>query len=528
MESAVALYFRLSQEDVDARGNSLKDESNSIQSQRFMLRSFIANHPDLKDRPVMEFADDGFTGTNFDRPHFQQMMDQVKSGNVSCIVVKDLSRFGRNYLEVGDYLEHLFPFLGVRFLSINDHYDSNDYMGSTGGLDVAFRNLIYQRYSQDLSEKVKSAKHMRMAQGKHISSCPYGYMKKPGIKDKMFIDPVTGPIVKDIFLSAINGMKTTEIAASLNARGIPTPMVYKKLSRRGYENDAMWSHQAVLRIIRDYKYTGAMVTFKCENLTIRAKTSHKRSPEEWIVIEDCHDPIVTHEEYDKANATIRKVRYNPPKKTDQRDRVYFCGHCGRRLRKTFGLDEYYSCATQLYKKEAVCKDIFWSRSDLENVLLAAYRSQLQLMSKENAQIIRQPSSDPVKELRLWQKAIEEELAATDAKNLKYYEAYRNGSITREAFLQKKSELVQRKELLAQEKGNLQEQVETLLRDQRDMKSKIDQLAAFSDLQSKSDEELRKQMYDAIDRVTVYCSRELDITWKMGNIFAGTFEKEPVQ
>lgn len=437
MESAVALYFRLSQEDVDARGNSLKDESNSIQSQRFMLRSFIANHPDLKDRPVMEFADDGFTGTNFDRPHFQQMMDQVKSGNVSCIVVKDLSRFGRNYLEVGDYLEHLFPFLGVRFLSINDHYDSNDYMGSTGGLDVAFRNLIYQRYSQDLSEKVKSAKHMRMAQGKHISSCPYGYMKKPGIKDKMFIDPVTGPIVKDIFLSAINGMKTTEIAASLNARGIPTPMVYKKLSRRGYENDAMWSHQAVLRIIRDYKYTGAMVTFKCENLTIRAKTSHKRSPEEWIVIEDCHDPIVTHEEYDKANATIRKVRYNPPKKTDQRDRVYFCGHCGRRLRKTFGLDEYYSCATQLYKKEAVCKDIFWSRSDLENVLLAAYRSQLQLMSKENAQIIRQPSSDPVKELRLWQKAIEEELASTDAKNLKYYEAYRNGSITREAFLQKK-------------------------------------------------------------------------------------------
>ena len=263
-------------------------------------------------------------------------------------------------------------------------------------------------------------------------------------------------------------------------------------------------------------------------MTIRAKTSHKRSPEEWIVIEDCHDPIVTHEEYDKANATIRKVRYNPPKKTDQRDRVYFCGHCGRRLRKTFGLDEYYSCATQLYKKEAVCKDIFWSRSDLENVLLAAYRSQLQLMSKENAQIIRQPSSDPVKELRLWQKAIEEELASTDAKNLKYYEAYRNGSITREAFLQKKSELVQRKELLAQEKGNLQEQVETLLRDQRDMKSKIDQLAAFSDLQSKSDEELRKQMYDAIDRVTVYCSRELDITWKMGNIFAGTFEKEPVQ
>ena len=514
MESAVALYCRLSDEDVDARGNSLKDESNSIQSQRFMLRSFVANHPDLNGRPVMEFADDGFTGTNFDRPHFQQMMDRVKSGDVSCIVVKDLSRFGRNYLEVGDYLEHLFPFLGVRFISINDHYDSNDYVGSTGGLDVAFRNLIYQRYSQDLSEKVKSAKHMRMAQGKHISSCPYGYMKKPGIKDKMFIDPVTGPVVRDIFLKAINGMKTTEIAAHLNERGIPTPMVYKKLS--------------VLRIIRDYKYTGAMVTFKCENLTIRAKAQHKRPPEEWTIIEDCHDPIVSHEEYDMANATIRKVRYNPPKKTDQRDRVYFCGHCGRRLRKTFGLDEYYSCSTQLYKKEAVCKDISWSRCDLEDVLLAAYKTQLQLMSEEYAQIIRRPVSDPIKEYRLRQKAIEEELASADAKNLQYYEEYRNGSITREAFLQKKGELVRRKELLVQEQEKLQEQMDALIRDQRNMKSKVDQLAASADLQKKSDEELRKQMYDAIDRVTVYCSRELDITWKMGNIFVETFEKELVQ
>jgi site-specific DNA recombinase len=528
VESAVALYFRLSQEDVDARGNSLKDESNSIQSQRFMLRSFIANHPDLNGRPIMEFADDGFTGTNFDRPNFQQMMERVKSGDVSCIVVKDLSRFGRNYLEVGDYLEHLFPFLGVRFIAINDHYDSNDYVGSTGGLDVAFRNLIYQRYSQDLSEKVKSAKHMRMAQGKHICSCPYGYMKKPGIKDKMFIDPVTGPIVRDIFLNAINGMKTTEIAAHLNERGIPTPMVYKKLSRKGYENDAMWSHQAVLRIIRDYKYTGAMVTFKCENLTIRAKAQHKRPPEEWTVIEGCHDPIVSHEEYDMANATIRKVRYNPPKKTDQRDRVYFCGHCGRRLRKTFGLDEYYSCATQLYKKEAVCKDIFWSRSDLEEVLLAAYKSQLQLMSEEYSQIIRQPVSDPVKECRLRQKAIEEELASADAKNLQYYEEYRNGSITREAFLQKKGELVRRKELLVQEQGKLQVQMEDLIREQRKLNSRVDQLAASVDLRRESDDELRKRMYDAIDRVTVYCSRELDITWKMGNIFAGTVEKELVQ
>lgn len=526
MESAVALYFRLSLEDLDVRGNSPKDESNSIQSQRFMLRSFVASHPDLNGKPVLEFADDGYTGTNFDRPQFRNLMELIKSGDVSCIVVKDFSRFGRNYLEVGDYLEHLFPFLGIRFISINDHYDSNDYVGSTGGLDVAFRNLIYQRYSQDLSEKVKSAKHLRMAQGKHICSCPYGYMKKPGIKDKMFIDPVTGPIVRDIFLNAINGMKTTQIAALLNEREIPTPMVYKKISRKGYDNEAMWSHQAVLRIIRDYKYTGAMVTFKCENLTIRAKSQHKRTPEEWTIIENCHDPIVSHEEYESANATIRKGQYNPPNMAMRADRIFYCGHCGRRLRKTFGTDVYFSCATQLYKKGAVCRDILWSQSDLEEVLLPAYRSQLQLMSEEYEQITRPPLSDPIKECQIRLRAIEDELASTDANNLQYYEEYRNGTISREMFMQRKGELAQRKELLYTEREKAQKQEDTLIRERKEQGSRAEQLAAAVDMQKKSDEKLRKQMYGAIDRVTVYCSRELDVTWKVGNIFAVADEQMP--
>ena len=155
---SLALYLRLSQEDEAARGK-LKDESNSIHSQRLLLRQYVKEHEDLACLPIREFVDDGFSGTNFDRPQFQQMMAQVKAGEVGCILVKDLSRFGRNYLEVGDYLEHIFPFLGVRFIAVNDHFDSQEYVGMTTGIEVAFRNLVYQRYSQDLSEKVKSAMH---------------------------------------------------------------------------------------------------------------------------------------------------------------------------------------------------------------------------------------------------------------------------------------------------------------------------------------------------------------------------------
>lgn len=518
MKNCIALYLRLSLEDLESRKDVLNDESSSIQSQRLMLRNHIENILELKELPILEFVDDGHTGTNFERPSFQRMMELVRTGEISCIVVKDLSRFGRNYLEVGDYLEHLFPFLGVRFIAVNDHYDSNDYIGSTGGLDVAFRNFIYQRYSQDLSEKIKTAKHMRMEKGKHITHCPYGYRKQDGIKDKMFVDPVAASIVRDIFHYAIDGKKTTEIAAILNERNIPTPMIYKKLSRKNIQNDVMWSHQAVLRIIKDYKYTGAMVTFKCESETIRAKAQKRKPPEEWVIIENAHEAIVTHEEYERANATIRKVKYNAPKRTDCKDRVYYCGHCGRRLRKTFGLDEYYSCSTKLYRKDAVCSDIFWSRSDIEKIVLSVYRGQLQLLDKANKQIKKQMKKDPLSECRNKQKGIASELETMDLQSLQLYENYRGGIFDREAFLVQKNVLTERKEKLQQELHSLQLEEEMIIREQREMQVCKSSLEVAGDRLRASDDELRTCMYDDIERVTVYHSREIDIKWKFENIF----------
>ena len=142
MKQQIAIYLRLSLEDVDKRTNKLKDESNSIASQRLLINRHLDQNPLLCDLPRIEFYDDGFSGTNFDRPDFAKMIECAKHGEISCIVVKDLSRFGRDYLEVGDYLEHIFPFLGIRFISINDHYDSDDYKGTTGGLDVVMKNIV--------------------------------------------------------------------------------------------------------------------------------------------------------------------------------------------------------------------------------------------------------------------------------------------------------------------------------------------------------------------------------------------------
>ena len=140
MPKAIALYLRLSQEDVDIRRNAAKDESNSISAQRSLITRHIDETPDLCNLPRLEFCDDGFSGTNFSRPDFQRMIELTKQGEIGCIVVKDLSRFGRDYLEVGDYLEHIFPFLGIRFISVNDHYDSSAHDGKTVGMDITFRN----------------------------------------------------------------------------------------------------------------------------------------------------------------------------------------------------------------------------------------------------------------------------------------------------------------------------------------------------------------------------------------------------
>ena len=154
MKKCIAVYLRLSLEDVDKKTNRTKDESNSIAAQRQLIQRYIALNPDLEGLPQMEFCDDGFSGTNFERPDFQRMIDLVRDGQIHIVIVKDLSRFGRDYLEVGDYLEHIFPFLGVRMISINDHYDSENNLGNTAGMDVAFKNLIYDYYSKDLSKKV--------------------------------------------------------------------------------------------------------------------------------------------------------------------------------------------------------------------------------------------------------------------------------------------------------------------------------------------------------------------------------------
>ena len=224
-EYNIAVYIRLSTADEDT-GKS-KAESDSVTNQRSLINRFLDCHSELSQCQRSEFCDDGFTGTNMDRPAFAEMMRRVKVGEFNLVCVKDFSRFSRDYIEIGDCLECLFPFLRVRFISINDHYDSADFVGTTGGMDVAMRNIAYAAYSKDLSMKTTSAKIQRMKQGEYMGGfAPYGFAFHPTERNKLVADPEAAEVVRRIFALAIGGSNAGKIAKILNADGIPTPGQY--------------------------------------------------------------------------------------------------------------------------------------------------------------------------------------------------------------------------------------------------------------------------------------------------------------
>ena len=201
----IAKYIRLSMEDLDLCDSEEKAESVSISNQRNFINVFMEQKEEFKGAEVREFVDDGYSGTNFDRPAMKEMLRLCKQGEINCIIVKDLSRFGRNYLEVGDYLEQIFPFLGIRFISINDGFDSKNFFGQTGGMDVAFKNFIYEMYSRDLSEKVKSGVTTCMKRGEYYAGCMvYGYQKSSGGK-RMEIDEGAAVTIRRIFRELADG-----------------------------------------------------------------------------------------------------------------------------------------------------------------------------------------------------------------------------------------------------------------------------------------------------------------------------------
>ena len=348
----VAAYMRLSKADETAQ-----TESNSISMQRLLIREYVDAH--FADCQITEYQDDGYTGTHFLRPGIQRLLEDARGGRLDCIVVKDFSRFGRNYLEVGDYLEQIFPFLGIRFISINDRYDSAVSAKAGSDLTVNFKNLLCDLYSKDISQKVKSSLLAKKESGQYISAnAPFGYEKAADDRHMLVICEEEAAVVRKIFALAVKGVTSTQTARKLNQEHIPTPMEFK--SRKGGTvrppkgGRFCWSGSTVCSILRNPVYAGDIAYGKTEKDQVGGRSILKARAN-WQIILDHHAPIVAREIFDEVQKSrgVSRGRKTAGNSNPLAGRVV-CGCCERSLRIVEGRSPYFTCGNRYVTGRQAC------------------------------------------------------------------------------------------------------------------------------------------------------------------------------
>ena len=376
----VAAYTRLSHEDGD------KEESNSIGSQREMIREFIRNRPDMVI--TREYVDDGFSGVNFERPGFKQMMEDLQAKRVDCIVCKDLSRFARNYIDSGRYLEKVFPTMGVRFIAINDNYDSCGERSQSDSLIIPFKNLINDAYCKDISMKIRSQLDIKRKMGDFIGAfCTYGYMKSPDNKNRLVVDEEAAKVVELIFRLRLQGMSNTGIGDKLNGMGILSPMAYKVSKgmdyRSGFRTNerVLWSAETVRRVLSNPVYVGTLIQHKRGTPNYKVKREIQYEESDWIVIPRNHQPIIEQTDFDTVQSLLgRDVRVAP-----KQESVYlfsgfvYCGDCGHAMvRKTVSRGgkkyQYLVCSTN--KAGHGCTSHCFSEKKLDKIVFTLVRDHI--------------------------------------------------------------------------------------------------------------------------------------------------------
>ncbi|MEG1430581.1 MAG: recombinase family protein [Oscillospiraceae bacterium] len=362
-----ALYCRLSREDGD------RAESDSIGNQRKLLREYIAAHPELTVGD--EYVDDGYTGVNFHRPAFQQMLLDIERGTINCILVKDLSRFGRDYIEAGRYLEHWLPEHGARFIAISDNIDSD-----RGAYDMMMplKNLFNTQYARDISQKVKSALHAKQQRGEFIGAfAGYGYLKDPENHNRLIVDPVAAAVVSRIFSLFENGAGKIKIAKLLNAEQIPCPSEYKRLMGEKYRNcnklDATtyWTYATIHRLLQSEVYIGSMEQGRDVRANLHGSAKRKERAD-WIVVPDTHEAIIPREQWDRVQALMERKTHTPDFQSNVSPFAGYlkCGDCGRSMVKTtWGGAVFYTCGSYKRYGSTVCSKHYIPQKALEELVL---------------------------------------------------------------------------------------------------------------------------------------------------------------
>lgn len=468
-----AVYARLSVED------SKNPDCDTIENQLSLVRNYVESKPYL--RQTAEYIDNGVSGTRFDRPEFMRMVADMRAGEIDCIVVKDLSRLGRNYLEAGDYLEKIFPFFGVRFIAVTDGYDSINPNTADDGLIVPLKNLINEAYAKDMSKKISTAIDIKQRQGKFIGCrAAYGYMKSPEDKNLLIVDREVSDIVVRIFECKAEGMGNASIAKMLNDEGIVSPMRYKYekgLTKNKRYAESLWNDGTIAAMIVNPVYIGDMEQGIQKEAMYMGLRKYKPQKSERIYVEGTHEPVISRELYDKVQNLIndrkqkliasREKYSNIQRKENIFKHIVFCGDCGGRLnfhrkaRNGSGgvkVNYDYYCPNSDSYGEKFCKKKSIKMQDLEDAVEAALRIHLKLFldTKEVLQSLnRTAQAKQIKtDYRRQITDTKNRLERAQSMNSNLYNDYADGLLSERDYLFAKQKYVKEAENLAQKLSEL--------------------------------------------------------------------------
>ena len=507
----IAIYIRLS--DADEEKGKSKDESNSIINQRNLINMYLDSSQSLASAYRQEFVDDGFSGTSTDRPAFKEMIALIREGKFNVCITKDFSRFARDYIEIGDYVECLFPFLRVRYISINDNYDSNDHKGTTGGIDFALRNIVYDSYSKDLSVKVKTAKMQRIKQGRREGGSPcYGYIPDPDRKGMDIVDHEAASVVRRIYDLVLAGRTCSEIAGIFNVEGVLTPgnyYRYKNSGRRRYmrtDKNPIWNDAKVRRIVENMEYTGCLVRGRNKVIAVGSDKTYRTDESEWKIVKGVHGAIVSEEEYDRAQKLIhmgsRKKRI--PRDVIMRSMVY-CGYCGCHMFGPQGKTGRYKCLRcESFDREKGIKYRSPREPELEDLVYRGIQDLITLADPLNMETSKQLSERKGKI-----SALSGRIDSLNHEKIILYEKYVAEKVDREGFLSRKKEIVGEIAALEDKIRSLKEEAE----DDIHIKKSTDVCNEFRGV-----EKINRKMVEAfVDRIDVYEGENIQIRWKFKDI-----------
>ena len=443
----LGIYIRLSKEDLK-KG---KDDSNSVKNQRDLLNDFYRRNID-EFESITEYVDDGHTGTDANREDFQRLLADVMSGKINCVIVKDLSRFARNYSDAGSLIDNLFVQMGVRFISLAENVDSYKNPDSVSNIIVPITNVMNDNYCYQTSKKIRQVFDYKRRNGQYIGAfAPYGYVKHPKDKHRLIVDPDAAENVKLIFTMLIQGSSKRAIALYLNEHGVPSPSAYKvqkglPVSTRGYD-DPMWGVRMIHSILTNPTYTGDLAQGRSRVKSYKVHQIEAVPRGEWVEVAGTHEAIIDYETFDKVQALLQRDTRTSPKGREVHLFSGFlkCADCGRAITRCVGKNNnvYYSCSTYKNRSRTACTMHSIKHERLEAAVLFAVQHQVHL-AVSYSEIVTQINSAPIKKSQSYRlddliAAKERELTKITRYKQSLYQDWKDGEITQQEYRDMKAD-----------------------------------------------------------------------------------------